>query len=83
MLRGEALKTTVNVICYAGHRADVSPRRFFLGERCVEVVEILDQWIGSDHRYFKVRGDDGSFYILRQDTITDTWELTMFDKGSR
>jgi hypothetical protein len=31
-----------------------------------------------DHRYFKIKGDDGDVYIIRQDTVTGTWELTMF-----
>lgn len=75
------MKSTLNVICYAGHRADVTPRRFFLGERKVEIEELVDQWIGEDHRYFKVRGDDGAVYILRQNTCTDIWELTLYDRA--
>jgi hypothetical protein len=34
----------------------------------------------ADHRYFKVRGDDKALYIIRHETATDTWELTMFDR---
>lgn len=69
----------LNVICYSGYRADESPRRFFIGKRKVEVETILDRWMGKNHRYFKVKGDDGAVYILRHNTMAGTWELTMFD----
>ncbi len=73
-----ALRLTVQ--CYAGHRADEAPQRFFLGERKVEVIETLDRWLDPDHEYFKVRGDDQSVYILRHDVAADRWELTLFER---
>ena len=73
----------IQVECYAGHRADERPQRFTLGQRVIEVEELIDQWHGSDYRYFKLRGDDGGIYILRQDETADRWQLTMFDAGSR
>jgi hypothetical protein len=69
---------SVRVECYAGYRGEQEPRRFWLGERAVEVEEILDRWLAPDHRYFKVRGDDGGRYILRHDTATDRWVLTFY-----
>jgi hypothetical protein len=71
----------VKVECYAGHRGEESPRRFFLKEKAVEVSEILDRWLDPEHRYFKVRGDDEGIYILRHDMAADAWEMTMFDSG--
>jgi hypothetical protein len=56
------------------------PRRFTLG-RTIEVAAVLDAWLAPDHRYFKVRGDDGACYILRNDALTGRWELTMFDRS--
>jgi hypothetical protein len=44
---------------YAGHRGEQEPRRFWLDERPVEVAEILDRWLAPEHRYFKVRDNDG------------------------
>jgi len=35
----------VRVICYQGYRGEETPRRFYLGERQVEVAEIVDRWI--------------------------------------
>ena len=57
----------VRVDCYAGHRGEETPRRFCLGDRWIEVVELVDQWLAPDHRYFKVTGDDRGTYILRHD----------------
>jgi hypothetical protein len=73
----------IRVECYAGHRGEEEPRRFYLGTRPVGVLEVLDRWFSPDHRYFKVRGDDGDTYILRHDTLTDQWELTLFERGAR
>lgn len=69
----------IRVECYAGHRGEEEPRRFWLGERPVTVAEILDRWISPEHRYFKVRGDDAGTYILRHDARGDRWELTLFE----
>ena len=74
---------TIRVECYAGYRGEEAPRRFFLGERVIEVVEIVDRWLAPEHRYFKVRGDDGGIYILRQDVARDIWEMILFDSGTR
>ena len=70
----------IKVVCYSGYRAEESPVRFYLGERKVEVEAIIDRWLAPDHRYFKVRGDDMALYVIRHETATDTWELTMFDR---
>jgi hypothetical protein len=67
------------VECYAGHRGEETPRAFTLGERHVVVDEVLDCWLAPDHRYFKVRGDDGHTYVVRHDVITGRWELALFE----
>jgi hypothetical protein len=54
------------------------PRRFRLDAREIEVVEILDQWFGADHRYCKLKGSDGALYILRLDEDRSEWTLIMF-----
>ena len=68
----------IRVECYAGYRGEETPRRFYLGERVVEAVEVLDCWLAPDHRYFKVKGNDGAVYFMRYDVAFDRWELTMF-----
>ena len=72
---------SLRVECHAGHRGEETPRRFFVGERAVEVVEVVDRWLAPDHRYFKVTGHDGDIYLLRHDPLADVWELTMFARG--
>ena len=71
----------IRVECYAGYRGEESPRRFFLHQRKVEVLEILDRWLAPDHRYFKLKGDDGAVYIIRHDVARNQWQLTMYDSG--
>ena len=71
----------IHVECYAGHRGEQTPRVIVLGERRVEIVEVLDQWLAPDHRYFKLRGDDGHTYIVRQDVDSQAWEMTMYARG--
>lgn len=68
---------TVTVECYAGYRGEETPRRLLLGARRIAVVEVLDRWLAPDHRYFKLRGDDGGLYILRHD-VAGEWELVLF-----
>lgn len=70
----------IRVECYAGHRGEEAPRRFWIGERLVTVSEVLDRWLAPDHRYFKVAGDDGAVYLVRLDLEADRWEMTMFTR---
>lgn len=74
---------TVKVECYAGYRGEERPLRFYLNKRCIEVSDILDQWVGPDYRYFKLRGNDEGIYILRHSNDMDMWEITLFDSGKR
>ena len=60
-------------------RNETTPRRFFLRSREIGVTEILDRWLAPDHRYFKIKGDDGAIYIIRHDVAANQWRLTLFD----
>ena len=73
----------VRVECYAGYRAEQRPLRFYLGEGCFEVEEVLDQWYSPDAIYFRVRADDANFYILRhrEHPLEDAWTLESFRRG--
>jgi hypothetical protein len=55
---------------HGGFRSMVEPSR---SRRC-------STHLAPDHRYFKIRGDDGALYILRNDVVTGRWELTMLDR---
>lgn len=67
----------VEVECYAGRIADERPVRFRLNEHEHLVEEVLDQWYGPEHVFFKVQADDGYTYILRHETsrAEGAWEL--------
>ena len=71
----------LRVECYAGHRGEETPRVIYIDDRRVAVEDVLDAWLAPDHRYFKVRGDDGDIYIIRHNPLTDFWELTMFKRS--
>jgi hypothetical protein len=67
----------LEVDCYAGRKADERPVRIRLGE-CTHVVEeVLDQWYGPEDAFYKVRADDGTVFVLRQNTSSTggSWHL--------
>jgi len=68
----------VRVQCYAGHRGEQTPRTLILGDRRIDVAEVVDAWLAPDYRYFKLRGADGNTYLVHHDERSSTWELTMF-----
>ena len=72
----------IQVECYAGARADETPRRFKLEGRLIEVSDVLNrwhqvesqpEWPGAD--YVKVRGADQREYVLKHDLESDDWHL--------
>ena len=66
------------VECYAGFRADERPLRFTLRGRVFEVAEVEDRWYSPGAIYFRIRADDGNFYIVRHDEGRDAWTLEGF-----
>jgi hypothetical protein len=72
----------IDVVCYAGHRGEESPRSFMLGDEKIEVTAITKEWIEESaadrtrKRFFKVRGDDGFTYTLYYDEGVSAWFLT-------
>jgi hypothetical protein len=70
---------SLQVECYAGHKAFERPVAFRHGAREVRVTEILDAWRGPDHAYFKLTGSDGCRYVIRHDQETDAWELILME----
>jgi hypothetical protein len=74
----EGAMSQMHVECYAGHKADERPLRFVLRGRQFEVHELDGQWYSPDATYFRVRADDGNFYVLRHDEAQDFWTLDGF-----
>jgi hypothetical protein len=72
----------IQVECYAGAKADATPRRFMWEERLIEVGEVLDRWYQMESQpewpradYFKVLGADQREYLLKHDLESDEWYL--------
>ena len=72
----------VQVECYAGAKANETPRRFTLAGHTVEIGEVLDRWYQVESQpewpradYFKVRGADQKEYLLKHDLESDEWFL--------
>jgi hypothetical protein len=69
----------IEVIAYAGYRGEQSPRSFFIRDKRIEVVKILDQWVEENvdstrrKRCFKIRGDDWKTHILCYDEKENVW----------
>ncbi len=70
----------LRVECSDGFHGKETPRYIFLGQRRVVVCEVIDCWPASDHRYFKIRGDDEAVYIIRHEIMHQTWELVFFNR---
>jgi hypothetical protein len=71
----------IRVDCYAGYRADERPSRFSIRDREYNVKEIDDQWYSPNATYFRVRADDGNYYVLRHDEGQDGWTLDGYREG--
>ena len=72
----------IKVECYAGAKADETPRRFLWEAGLVEVDEVLDRWFQVESwpewpraDYFTVRGADRREYLLKHDLESDEWYL--------
>ena len=72
----------IQVECYAGAKADETPRRFRWEERLIEIAEVVDRWhqVASQPEwpradYFKVRAADQRHYLLKHDLDSDAWYL--------
>ena len=74
--------TLIQVECYAGTKADETPRRFIWEGQALEVGEVLDRWYQVESKpewpradYFKVRSANDREYLLKHDLESDEWFL--------
>lgn len=73
----------VRVLWYEGYRAEETPRAILLGERRLDVTDVLDRWRGEDHEYVKLAASDGNRYVLRHDLDADEWEMVLMEDPVR
>ena len=69
------MRTPIAVECYAGYKADETPRALTIAGERHRILGIADRWYGPDADYFKVRADDGHGYLLRHERAGDEWQL--------
>jgi hypothetical protein len=70
----------ITVLASRGERGEEEPAVFYLGERRIDVLEVLDRWLAPDYGYFKLLTTDG-IYILRHDDQDDRWALTLYKRS--
>jgi hypothetical protein len=75
------MSAKIKVDCYAGYKANETPLTLSLGKKRLKVTDILDQWYGPDHTYFKVLAEDANIYILRYSEAHDVWNVVYFKDG--
>ncbi|MBD3355750.1 MAG: hypothetical protein GF363_01215 [Chitinivibrionales bacterium] len=59
---------------YSGYKADEYPKRFWVGDRELEVMDVEDRWFDPAFSYFRVFTNDAGRYILRRQIESDCWE---------
>ncbi len=71
----------IQVECYAGHKADETPRRVLVDGVWCEAEEVIDRWYQIESLpewpradYFKIRADQRE-YLIKHDLEADTWFL--------
>lgn len=74
----------VEVECYAGYKANETPRAFFRNGRRIRVAEVLDRWYegGVSRRavrqdYYRVLTVEGDVAILRYNYVFQRWALML------
>ncbi|HXX53667.1 MAG TPA: hypothetical protein VEI28_03755 [Thermodesulfovibrionales bacterium] len=66
-------------MAHSGYRGDEKPQAFFINDKKITVVEILDMWIEEDlhdrtrKRFFIMKGLDMRRYKLYRDESTMAW----------
>lgn len=58
-----------------GPKGEEHPWSFYVGGRRLHIVEVLDRWTDTLHRYYEVCVDDGRRFVLRLEPVGRVWEL--------
>jgi hypothetical protein len=62
------------VDAYAGYRGDEEPRALWVGDRRVDIAQILRRWVEPEARYFDVQLVTGGRHRLRCAQSTASWQ---------
>jgi hypothetical protein len=58
-----------------GPKGEETPWAFYVGGRRLHIVDVLDRWTDTLHRYFEVCVVDGRRFVLRLEPAGRVWEL--------
>ena len=72
----------MRVECYSGYRADETPLRFTLRGRAVRSARTRWPLVLPAASYFRVRANDGNYYVLRHDEVQDSLDARRFPRRS-
>jgi hypothetical protein len=72
----------IGVECYAGHRGEQTLRALILADHRIAVADVLDAWLAPDHRYFKLKGEDGHIYAVLRFGVLALHDGTTLGDGS-
>ena len=79
---GYMTEEKIEVIAYAGYRAEESPRAFLLDGKRIEVRKVLARWTREDaggsgrKRCFRVKGSDFRTHTLCYDEDAAEWRYS-------
>ncbi len=72
----------IDVECYAGYKANETPKGFVYNDKHYNITEILDRWYEGGIKagapqldYYKIKVEDGAEYIIRYNHLFDSWAL--------
>jgi hypothetical protein len=72
----------IQVECYAGAKADETPRRFTVEDHDLQIAKVLDHWYQVESKpewpranYFKVLAAGEREYLHKHDLEADEWFL--------
>ena len=69
----QGFECAVRVECSAGHRREAEADALLAPRRAHRCRRDRHVWLGTDHRYFEIRADEGACYIPRNDMATGHW----------
>ncbi len=84
MIKSETVPELIEVECYAGYKANETPRAFIHRGKRYNILEVVDRWYegGTGSKapqldYYKVKADDEKQYIIRYNHLFDNWILML------
>lgn len=70
----------IHVQCYAGYRGEEEPRSFDLGDRRIEVMEIIDRWLYLTTATSRYGPTTACVPVLRRGAVAGEWEMSFLSQ---